>query len=65
VSDPYRGTTLTNQAAYDEIQKILAMLPDEDGRKVVLFALLVKRCRKCFDYDPQENFWCCYGSRGG
>jgi len=65
VSDPYRGTQLTNQGAYDEIQKILASLPDEEGRKDVLFALLVNRCKKCLDYDPQGSFWCCYDSRGG
>ena len=54
----------TNQAAHDEIQKILAMLPDEDARKLVLLALLTNRCRKCLDYDPQGSFWCCYDSRG-
>ena len=65
MSDPYRGTTLTNQGAHDEIQKILAMLPDEDARKTVLFAVLVNRCKKCLDYDPHGSFWCCYDTRGG
>lgn len=62
--DPYRGMKLTNQAAYDEIQKILATLTDEEDRKLVLMALLTKRCRKCLDYDESESFWCCYDSRG-
>ena len=65
MNDPYRGVMLTNQAAYDEIMKILASLPDEEARTTVLFALLNKRCRKCFEYDPNEQFWCCYDSRGG
>lgn len=65
MSDPLRDLKLTNQAAYDEIQKILAALPDEDARKNVLFALLVNRCKQCLDYDPQGSFWCCYDSRGG
>lgn len=65
MSDPYRGMTLTNQTAYDEIQKILQALPDEEARTTVLFALLTNRCRKCLDYDPQGQFWCCYDSRGG
>jgi len=55
---------VTNQAAYDEIQKILATLPDEEARKTVLFALLINRCRKCLDYDSSGSFWCCYDSRG-
>ena len=53
-----------NQDAYDEIQKILVELPDENARQVVLFALLTKRCRKCFAYDPSEQFECCNNSRG-
>jgi hypothetical protein len=64
-ADPYRGTKLTNQAAYDEIRAILASLSDESDRQLVLMALLTNRCRKCLDYDPQGNFWCCYDSRGG
>lgn len=63
--DPYRGIALTNQSAFDEIQKILAALPDEDARKLVLIALLTNRCRKCLDYDESGSFWCCYDSRGG
>lgn len=55
----------SNQAAYDEIQNILAALPNEEARKLVLLALLIKRCKKCFDYDPQEQFRCCYDSREG
>lgn len=53
---------LTNQAAYDEIQRVLAKL-DEDAKTTVLFALLVNRCRKCLVYDPTGSFWCCYDSR--
>jgi len=64
VSDPYRDTKLTNQAAYDEIQKIMAMLPDEEARKFILWVLLTNRCRKCLDYDSSGNFWCCYDLRG-
>lgn len=56
---------LTNQAAYDEIQKILADLPDEEAKKTVLFALLTNRCRRCLDYNPSGQFWCCYESKGG
>lgn len=44
---------LTNQAAYDEIQKILALLPDEEATQTVLFALLTNRCRTCLVYDPR------------
>jgi hypothetical protein len=55
---------MTNQDAYDEIQKILAALPDEDARQLVLTAVLTNRCRKCLDYDPSGSFWCCYDSRG-
>jgi hypothetical protein len=50
---------LTRQTAYDEIQKILAMLPDEAAKQLVLFALLVDRCRKCLAYDPTGLFGCC------
>jgi hypothetical protein len=57
--------TQTNQAAYDEIQKILAALPDEEARKGMLFLLLIDRCRKCLAYDPSGSFWCCDDSRGG
>ena len=64
IADHDRGKR-TNQDAYDEIQKIFASLPDEDARKVVLLALLTKRCRKCLAYDPNEQFWCCYNLRGG
>ena len=55
----------TNQAAYDEIQKILSSLSDDEARKLVLSALLTNRCRKCLDYDESGSFWCCYDSRGG
>lgn len=65
MSDPYRDLKLPNQAAHDEIQKILAALPNEDARKLVLSALLTKRCRRCLDYDESGSFWCCYDSRGG
>ncbi|HSX23361.1 MAG TPA: hypothetical protein VLE97_11360 [Gaiellaceae bacterium] len=56
---------LTNQAAYDEVCAILALLPDDGAREMVLFALMVKRCKKCFRYDAQEQFSCCRESRGG
>lgn len=52
-------TTLTNQAAYDEIQKIMALLPGEEARKFILFVLLTDRCRTCFKHDPSGEFWCC------
>jgi hypothetical protein len=55
---------LTNQAAYDEIQHVLAALPDEAAREMVLFALVVRRCRQCFRHDPEERFLCC-SDRGG
>lgn len=58
----------THQAAFDEIQRVLAGLPDEAARKDVLEALLVDRCRQCLDYDPnatRTGRWCCYDSRGG
>lgn len=54
----------THQAAIDEIQKILAALPDDEACKIVLSALLTHRCRKCLDYDESGSFWCCYDSRG-
>ena len=72
VSDPYRDIKLSTQAAYDEIMKILAMLPDEEARETVLFALLGNRCRGCLNYlpsslsragDPQGS--CCHESRRG
>lgn len=59
-----RLVQLTNQEAYDEIQNILAALPDEEAKKTVLFALLTNRCKKCLDYNPSGQFWCCYDSRG-
>ena len=65
MSGPFRGTALTNQAAYDEVQKILAMLPDEDARKVVLWALTLDRCKTCMTYDPSGSCGCPYGPRGG
>lgn len=65
MSDPYRATTLTNQDAYDEIQKILAMLPDEDARKFILFVLLTDRCRTCLERDPQHEPGCPSDARGG
>jgi hypothetical protein len=57
--------TLTNQAVYEEMKRLLDGLPDEASRGVVLMALLTNRCRKCLDYDPSGSFWCCYESRGG
>lgn len=65
MSDPYRATTLTNQAAYDEIQKILAMLPDEDARKFILCVLLTDRCRACLEHAPEHEPGCRYDARGG
>ena len=67
MADPYRGTRTTNQAAYDEIQRILASLPDEGARQVVLNALLVNRCRACLDYDPScgPPGPCHHARRGG
>jgi len=62
--DPYRGDKLTNQVAYDEMVKIMTALPDDEARITVLSALLANRCRKCLEYDPQGDFWCCYDSRG-
>ena len=48
----------------EEIQKILASLPDEAARISALSALLTNRCRTCLEYDPNGSFWCCYNSRG-
>ena len=62
MSNPYRVPKLTNQAAYDEIQKIMAMLPDEEAREFILFVLLTDRCRACLKYDPKGLFRCCYDS---
>lgn len=56
--------TMTNQATYDAMKRLLDALPDEDDRKVVLAALLTNRCKQCLDYDPRGGFWCCYDSRG-
>jgi hypothetical protein len=56
--------TRTNQAAYDEMRRLLDALPDEESRQVVLAALLTNRCRMCLDYNPRGAFWCCYDSRG-
>lgn len=47
------------------IQEQLDKLPDDSERINVLEAVLKNRCRKCLDYDPSGNFWCCYESRGG
>lgn len=67
MTGPFRGTLLTNQAAHDEIQKILAMLPNEGSRKFVLWALLVNRCKTCLDYNcnPSDSCGSSYESRGG
>lgn len=62
MSEPVK---LTNQATYVEMKRLLDALPDEDARGVVLMALLTNRCRKCLNYDPSEQFWCCYATRGG
>jgi hypothetical protein len=59
MNTPYRGTALTNQAAYDEIQQIMRMLPDEEAQKLILFTLLTDRCRTCLSRDPSGQFWCC------
>jgi hypothetical protein len=55
----------TNQHAYNEIQRILGPLPDEEARKFVIWAVLTKRCKECFAYDPSEQFECCQNARGG
>ncbi len=52
-------------SALSQIREILAALPDEAARVEVLEQVLEKRCRKCLDYNPQGQFWCCYDSRGG
>lgn len=57
-------TEVTLFGAIEAIQKILESLPDEEARKEVLAFALKNRCKKCFDYDPSGNFWCCYDSRG-
>jgi hypothetical protein len=44
---------------------LLDALPDDAARVTVLENVLKNRCRKCFDYDPSGQFWCCYHSRGG
>jgi hypothetical protein len=55
---------LRTNAAIAVIRGILEQLPDEAARKVVLERVLENRCRKCFDYDADGQFWCCYESRG-
>ena len=65
MSDPKRDIKLTHQSAYYKIMNIMEKLPDEDSRQLVLTALLSNRCRKCLEYDPNGQFWCCYDSRGG
>lgn len=57
--------TAANQAALDEIKRLLDAMPDEDDRIRVLTALLAKRCKKCLDYNESGEFWCCHESRGG
>jgi hypothetical protein len=47
------------------IRVLLAALPDDAARALVLERVLENRCRKCLDYDPSGQFWCCYDSRGG
>lgn len=48
----------------DAIRRLLEALPDETSRKEVLSAVLENRCKRCLDYDPQGQFWCCHDSRG-
>lgn len=48
----------------EAILKMLEALPDERTRIEVLEQVLKNRCRRCLDYDPQGQFWCCYESRG-
>lgn len=55
---------MQTRAAVDVIRGILERLPDEASRQLALMGVLEDRCRKCFDFDPTRNFWCCYGSRG-
>lgn len=55
----------TTQGTINEIRRLLDALPDDAARVEALQAILENRCRKCLDYDPQGQFWCCYDSRGG
>jgi len=50
--------------AVGRIQEALLQLPDEESRKQALEEIMKNRCRKCLDYDPSGQFWCCYESRG-
>lgn len=56
--------TMPHEQTIDAIRKLLEALPSEDERKAVLAAVMKNRCPRCFDYDPQGQFWCCYDSRG-
>jgi hypothetical protein len=49
--------------AVGRIQEALDGL-SEDERKEALEKVLENRCRKCLDYNPSGQFWCCYESRG-
>ena len=51
-------------AALTRVREVLDALPDEAARIEVLEEVLKNRCKRCLDYDPRGQFWCCYDSRG-
>ena len=55
---------MNTDTTVDAIRRLLEALPDEAARVEVLAKVLENRCRKCLDYDPNGQFWCCYESRG-
>lgn len=50
--------------AVGRMEEALLQLENDEARKEAIAELLKNRCRKCLDYDPSGQFWCCQDSRG-
>lgn len=46
------------------IRALFDALPDETARVEALREVMRDRCPRCFEHDPNGQFWCCYDSRG-
>ena len=56
--------TMPHEQTVDAIRKLLEALPSDVAVIEVLREVLVNRCPRCLEHDPNGQLWCCYDSRG-